>query len=63
MTIEINPTLRPKAAAKFLGISTTLLWRLEQKDPNFPQKIRLSARAVCYRQADLEAYLESKKGA
>jgi predicted DNA-binding transcriptional regulator AlpA len=52
--------LRLKHASTYLGFSLTTLWRLEQKDPDFPKKIRFSARCCGYRVSDLDAYLQQK---
>ena len=54
--------LRLKQAAAYCGFSTTTLWRLEQSDPLFPNKIRFSARVCGFRKADLDRYLEEKAG-
>lgn len=54
--------MRPKQAAPYLGVSVTTLWRLEQTDPDFPRKVRFSARCVGFRQADIDAYLQKKIG-
>ena len=48
--------LRPNEAAEMLGICTVTLWRYS-KDPNFPRKIQIGARAVGYRSDEIEAYL------
>lgn len=52
--------LRPKQAAVILGVSRTTLHRLETGDPTFPVKIRITARAVGWRESDLLSWLESK---
>ncbi len=52
--------LRLKHAAAHCGFSTTTLWRLEQTDPDFPRKIRFSARVCGFRREDLDAYLQRK---
>jgi prophage regulatory protein len=54
--------LRPKETAFYLGISTVTLWRLGENDPKFPSKIRMSARCVGYRKADLDAWLSEREG-
>jgi len=48
-------------SAKYLGISKTTLWRLQQTDPNFPQVIRITSRCCVFRKADLDAYLAQKQ--
>jgi predicted DNA-binding transcriptional regulator AlpA len=55
--------LRLKQAADYLNISTTTLWRLGESDPTFPSKIHITSRCCVYRKADIDAYLEAKKGA
>lgn len=52
--------LRNKQAAAYLSISTVTLWRLENSDPDFPKKIRLSSRVVGFLESDLEHYLLNK---
>lgn len=54
--------IRPTPLQKMLGVSATTLWRLENTDPDFPKKIRFSARCVGFRLSDVEAYLEKKLG-
>ena len=53
--------LRLKEAAYYLGVSTVTLWRLGENDPRFPAKIRMSARCVGYRKADLDAWLAGQE--
>ena len=52
---------RPAEAAELLGISATTLWRVEQSDPNFPPKIRISARCVGYRRSALLAWISQRE--
>ena len=47
-------------AAKILHLDVSSLWRLEKSGRLVP--CRASDRRVLYRKADLEAYLNSKKG-
>jgi excisionase family DNA binding protein len=64
-TTSVSPlALRPREAAKALGISPRLLWQLT-KDGHVPH-IRLGAgkrRTVLYPLADLEAWLSRRAGA
>jgi prophage regulatory protein len=53
--------VRPAEAAELLGISTTTLWRVEQSDPNFPPKIRISARCVGYRRSELLTWITQRE--
>lgn len=41
--------------------SDTSLYRLEQKDETFPQKIRIGLRRVGYRADEIYSWLESRK--
>lgn len=45
---------------KLLDISTTALWRLEQ-EPDFPKRIKISAKVGGYFEDEFEAYLVSKQ--
>lgn len=41
--------------------SDTSLYRLEQKDETFPQRIRIGLRRVGYRADEIYSWLESRK--
>ncbi|CCQ09296.1 hypothetical protein PALB_1330 [Pseudoalteromonas luteoviolacea B = ATCC 29581] len=60
--MNVTQNLRLKDAASYLGVSLCTLWRLENSEPSFPKKIRLTPRCCVYRKADLDTYLESKAG-
>lgn len=62
MTVSVNKpvVLRLKQAAAYCGYSLTTQWRLSQTDPDFPRKIKFSARVCGYRREDLDAYLQRK---
>jgi len=53
--------LRAKAAANFLGIAESTLWKWA-KDGRLPKGVRLSARATVWRREALEAFLEQAEG-
>lgn len=55
--------VRPKEAARLLGISRTMLWRLSETEANFPKKIVFSSRCVGWRISSLLAWLEEKEAA
>jgi prophage regulatory protein len=60
----INPEaeiLRPKAAARFLGLGDTLLWQTRRSDPTFPPVVRLGVRAIGFRRSDLLAWIEARQ--
>jgi len=54
-----HPLLTTKDAAKYLGVSKAFLERDRWKGAQVPF-IKVGSRAVRYRLADLEAYLESR---
>ena len=53
--------LRLRQAADYLNISTTTLWRLGERDPNFPRKIRIGQRLCFYRKSELDEWLHSQE--
>jgi len=52
--------IRPRDLPRETGLSRTTIWRIEKKG-DFPKRIRLSAGAVGYRRAEVEAWLESRQ--
>lgn len=59
---EMSKMLRLKQSAEFLGVSEPTLWRLDQNDPTFPKKIRISSRCCGYRIGDLIEWQQSRMG-
>lgn len=57
-----NEIIRPRDLPRETGLSRTTIWRLE-KNGTFPKRIRLSAGAVGYRRAEVEAWRESRQTA
>ena len=57
----IFPTevLSPRAAAAFLGLHVTTLWRMRRAG-DFPAPIELSIQRIGWRRADLERWLASR---
>lgn len=53
--------LRLKQAAAYLNFSLPTLWRLEQRDPSFPKKIRMGARLCYFRKSDIDDWLQSRE--
>ncbi len=49
--------LKSSAAAKFLDVSETTLWRLRGRNDG-PAWIKISANVVRYRKSDLEDYIK-----
>ena len=64
MTTDVVPALalRPREAARALGISTRLLWSLSSPRGPIPCK-RIGGRGSCvlYRPADLDAWLRQQE--
>lgn len=54
-----NAILRPKAAAKYLGVATSTLYRWSNESC-FPKPIKLGRQASGWRKADLDAWLERR---
>ena len=50
---------RPRAAAKYLGVSPSTLYRWAN-DSDFPQPIKLGRQASGWRKADLDAWLDRR---
>lgn len=55
--------LRPKQAAKALGISRYTLYFLIRTDPTFPRPRRLAAQAVGWLESDLLDWVTSRPAA
>ncbi|MGM0984685.1 MAG: helix-turn-helix transcriptional regulator [Pseudomonadota bacterium] len=55
-----SPTLRPRDAARYLGISRGSLYTL-RNDPDFPPAISLGRRAIGFLRTDLDAYLARRR--
>lgn len=53
---------RPADACRYLGIGRTKLHLLSETDPDFPRKVRLSARCVGWRRQELDEWLAKKAG-
>lgn len=58
---QIDIQLRPKDAAKRMGVGPTTFWNLAKRDPNFPPLTRIG-RATSVSAAALDAYVASKTG-
>lgn len=61
LTEPKSDLLRLSSAATYLRCSLSTLWRLEQRDPSFPKKIKASSRVCYYRKSDLDAWLAGKE--
>lgn len=53
--------LSVKAAANFLGMSVSTIYRLLKHDPNFPRALRLTRKKTVFRADDLNSWVKSLK--
>lgn len=60
MSPRLPEIIRPRELPTETGLSRTTVWR-QEKTGDFPKRIRLSAGAVGYRRAEVEAWLESRQ--
>lgn len=58
-----SPLLTDIEAAALFGVSRPTLWRWRKDVPSFPQPVKIGPRAVRYRRADLEAYINAAASA
>ena len=56
---EPTRLLRKPAVLERVGLSDTTIWRLERAG-KFPKSIRISAGAVAWREADIEAWIAER---
>lgn len=62
--MDTHTTLMSESAvADLLGVATRTVRRLRHDDPSFPPAVRITARIVRYRQADVERWVASKQDA
>lgn len=54
--------IRKRPLAKQLGVSPVTVWRMQQRG-DLPPAVRISRGVVGWRQADIQTWLESRKGA
>ncbi|MDN7135223.1 helix-turn-helix transcriptional regulator [Pseudidiomarina terrestris] len=59
--LKESVTIRRVNVPRYIGVSPTTLWDLEQTDSSFPRRIKLGKRGVAYLVSDLNAWLEAKK--
>jgi predicted DNA-binding transcriptional regulator AlpA len=60
-TPDSSRLLRPADVARIFNLSSTTLWRLE-RIPGFPKKYRLSDNAVGFRENEIQAWVEARRG-
>lgn len=52
--------LRPTEVVRLTGLSLSTIKRLEQRG-DFPQRVKLSLKAVGWKSSDIQIWIESKK--
>lgn len=60
---QSHPTsdlLRIKEAAAYLQVHKVTLYRLSERDPTFPQKIKKGERLCYYRKSELDDWLQQR---
>ena len=60
---KIDIQLRPRIAAKRIGISQSTFWKLAKNDPLFPKLTRIGKRCTSISAAALDEYIARKTGA
>lgn len=50
--------IRPKELQEILGISEATLYR-RMKEPDFPDKVRISSLAIGFKETEIEDWIES----
>ncbi len=57
---KIDVQLRPKDAAKRMGIGLSTFWKMASTDPDFPPLLRLGKRCTSVSAAALDGYVAKK---
>lgn len=58
----IDPLLRRNEVERLIGLKRSALYKLMQSG-GFPKPVRLSARAVAWRQSEVAAWIENRETA
>lgn len=58
---KLNRALRDVEVAAVLGVSRVSVWRYARRFPDFPKPYRLSNGATRWREAEIEAWLASRR--
>ena len=59
-TTKLDIQLRPKYAAKRMGVCLSTFWKLASNDPDFPPLMRLGKRCTSVNAAALDDYIVNK---
>ncbi len=57
---QFDIQLRPKDAAKRMGVCASMFWKLAKNDPSFPRLTRIGKRCTSVSASALEVYLKNK---
>ena len=57
--VQINSSIRPKAAAEFLGIGVSTLWRWSKDRSDFPKARKLSPRCTVFDVSELQNWRDA----
>ncbi len=57
--VQLNSSIRPQAAAEFLGISPATLWRWAKERSDFPKARKLSSRCTVFDAAALQNWRDA----
>lgn len=54
--VQFNSSLRPKAAAEYLGIGVSTLWRWAKDRSDFPKARKLGPRCTIFDSIELQSW-------
>ena len=57
--VQFNSSLRPKAAAEFLGIGVSTLWRWSKGRNDFPKARKLGPRCTVFNTIELQNWRDA----
>ena len=57
--VQLNSSIRPKAAAEYLGISPATLWRWAKERSDFPKARKLSSRCTVFDATELQNWRDA----
>lgn len=61
-TKKLDIQLRPKYAARRMGVCLSTFWKLASNDPDFPPLLRLGKRCTSVSATALDAYIAKRTG-
>ncbi|MFG5779998.1 helix-turn-helix transcriptional regulator [Comamonas sp. J-3] len=57
--VQFNSSLRPKAAAEYLGIGVSTLWRWSKDRSDFPKARKLGPRCTVFNASELQNWRDA----